>query len=83
MKNTITNCRFGLSICNPIEILKCRAQANKYEHIHYTNLFREILHDEGVRGLFKGFWPLFWREIPGWAIYFWSYEYFKTKSGLD
>ena len=27
--------------------------------------------------MFKGFWPTFFRDVPGWAVYFYAYEAFK------
>lgn len=30
-------------------------------------------------GLYKGGWPLFWRDVPSWGVYFWSYELLKEK----
>jgi solute carrier family 25 carnitine/acylcarnitine transporter 20/29 len=30
-----------------------------------------------MRGLFKGFWATFWRDVPGWAVYFYAYEGLK------
>lgn len=36
----------------------------------------------GPLGLYKGFWPLFWRDVPGWAVFFGSYEWIKNQGGL-
>ena len=30
-------------------------------------------------GFYKGYWITFWREIPGWAAYFGTFEYLKNK----
>lgn len=40
------------------------------------------MRDEGVRGLFRGFWVTFWRDLPSWAAYFWAYELFKLHGGV-
>ena len=29
-------------------------------------------------GFYKGFWATFWRDVPGWAIFFYAYEAFKN-----
>jgi len=32
--------------------------------------------------LYKGFWMLAARDVPGWASYFWTFEYLKGVFGL-
>ena len=66
-------------IMQPIEILKCRAQFNRREHISYVKESRALLSEFGIKGFYRGYWPLVWRDVPGWAIYFWSYEYLKQQ----
>jgi hypothetical protein len=61
----------------PIEVLKIRAQNNKERMINYREYIPKIIKNEGYRGLYKGFWPTFWRDVPGLGLYFFSYEYFK------
>jgi len=51
----------------PIEVLKIRAQNNRS---------RKLL---SYRGLFRGFWPTFWRDVPPLGIYFYTYEYLKSR----
>ena len=34
-------------------------------------------------GLYKGFVAMNVREVPSWAVYFWTYEYFKEKLQLN
>lgn len=38
-----------------------------------------ILRQQGLSGLYRGFWASAWRDIPGWAAYFGSYDYLKSK----
>jgi hypothetical protein len=38
-----------------------------------------IFKDLNFRFLYKGFTPTFFREMPGFAIYFTTYEYLKKK----
>lgn len=33
--------------------------------------------------MYKGYWALFWRDVPGWAVYFWGYEFLKRKLGVQ
>jgi solute carrier family 25 carnitine/acylcarnitine transporter 20/29 len=35
------------------------------------------LKNDGVKGMFKGYWPTFFRDVPGWAVFFYAYELFK------
>lgn len=32
--------------------------------------------------LFKGFTPLVYRDVPGWGVYFYSYDLLKDMFGL-
>ena len=34
---------------------------------------------EGIKGLYRGIVPCFWRDCPFLGIYFWSNEYFQEK----
>jgi len=37
--------------------------------------------EQGIRGLYRGFWACAARDTPGWAIYFSSYEWLKAQEG--
>ena len=39
--------------------------------------------DVNIKFLYKGFTPTFFREMPGFAIYFTTYEYLKKKTFTD
>ncbi len=41
-----------------------------------------MIHDEGYRGIYKGFWATFWRDVPGWGVYFYVYEKLKNILGV-
>ena len=69
-------------ISSPIELLKCKAQASRVETIKYRKVLASILAQEGYKGLFRGFWITFWRDLPSWAAYFWAYELLKDFSGV-
>jgi len=53
---------------------------NKEGRLGYQKEVTNILKDQGVRGLYRGFWASAWRDVPGWGIFFASYEYLKAKS---
>lgn len=67
----------SLSIFVPLELLKCRAQVQKEGDIKYRTIMRDLYRAQGVTGLYRGFWAMAWRDIPGWAAYFASYERLK------
>jgi len=60
-----------------MEVLKCRAQMNKDGYLRYKHEISRMVKLEGFRSLYKGFWPTFWREIPGWGVYFYVYDAYK------
>ena len=33
--------------------------------------------------LYRGYWPLFWRDVPGYAVYFATYDLLKKQLDLD
>lgn len=40
-------------------------------------MIRELYQAQGIVGLYRGFWSMAWREVPGWAAYFGPYEKLK------
>lgn len=67
----------SLSVIVPVELLKCRAQVQREGEIKYRAMVRDLYRAQGVAGLYRGFWAMAWRDIPGWAAYFACYERLK------
>lgn len=81
----------------PTELVKCRLQAMREMATHGKlegglerlkigpfGLTKEILQQEGMKGLFKGLVPTFMREVPGYFFFFGGYEvarHFLTPEG--
>lgn len=73
----------GLALC-PTELVKCRLQAmmevaaskglDSHPRIGPWLLTRQILHQEGVPGFFRGLTATLMREMPGYFVFFGSYE---------
>lgn len=70
----------SLSIFVPFELLKCRAQLSKGPSVSYTAEVSTLIAQQGVSGLYRGFWASAWRDVPGWAAYFASYDWLKNMS---
>ena len=68
----VSNCFFVTP-----DLLKSRAQMTKDGKLSYTREFSRIMQQDGCRGLFRGFWATFWRDVPTWGIYFGCYTKFK------
>ncbi|CAH1985517.1 unnamed protein product [Acanthoscelides obtectus] len=77
----------SLAIC-PTELVKSRVQVQK-ELAKYkfggrkeitgpTQVVSEILERDGVRGMFRGLGATLAREMPGYFVYFYSYEYMRN-----
>ena len=49
----------------------------------YREEIARIYQAKGLRGFFKGYQGLFVRDVPGFAIYFGTYEFFKRCSGVS
>lgn len=71
----------------PTELVKCRLQAMREmrttatgslagsaAHIGPWSLTRQIIRDDGFRGLFRGLVPTAAREVPGYFCFFGAYE---------
>ena len=68
----------SLFVVCPVEVLKCKAQVSTSPDIFYRQIASKIIQKQGVSGLYCAYWPLFWREVPGWGVYFATYDYLKT-----
>lgn len=67
----------------PVELIKVRAQVNNGANLKYREEIPKILKKEGVRGLYRGFFPLFMREVPTFGVYFLSYHLYQRMLGID
>ena len=70
------------SITHPLETLGARLQVDSTKlSFGKSNLalkhYQTLLSTEGWRGLYRGFSMTFIMNIPGSALYMFSYEYFK------
>lgn len=42
--------------------------------------FQSIMKQDGVPGLYRGFWSTCFRDVPRWSVYFGTYEYLKAQN---
>ncbi|KAK4016332.1 mitochondrial ornithine transporter 1 [Daphnia magna] len=74
----------SLTLC-PTELVKCRLQAHqetqglgngksKVRSVGPWVITREIIKNEGLKGMFRGLVPTFAREMPGYFCFFGGYE---------
>ena len=64
------------------DLLKVRAQFNQRAQIRYVDEIKRIYRTEGPRGFLKGYQGMLLRDVPGFACYFFSYEYLKRQFGI-
>jgi hypothetical protein len=69
----------SLTFVVPAELLKCRAQMTIDSKVNYQREITKITREQGAKGLFRGFWATFWRDVPTWGVYFYVYELIKSK----
>ena len=67
----------------PVELIKVRAQQNNLSNLVYRDEVSKILRKDGIKGLYRGFMPMFMREVPTFGIYFLSYHLYQRLLGLD
>jgi hypothetical protein len=65
-----------LTINNPLDLLKVRAQVNRDKPLLYRNAIPLLFKEEGIKGFWKGVTPQL-MATPGTGIYFFTYEYLK------
>lgn len=65
----------GLSVFVPVELLKCRAQMTFNGSMSYMEEIKSLYK---CNGMYKGFWAMFWRDVPGFAAHFLIYEQIKS-----
>ena len=65
------------------ELLKARAQMTKNGRVNYTKEIKLIISQNGYRGLFRGFWALYFQTTIGCAAYFPTYELLKEASMFE
>lgn len=79
-KNLISGCVAGacsLIVYNPTDVIKVRAQLNRETHINYVSAISKLVKFEGFSSLYKGCGALLMRDMPGYGIYFWFYDFLK------
>ena len=68
----------SLIVVLPFDLVKVRAQANEKGVINYKHEIGKLIQAEGAKGLFRGFSPCFWRDVPSFGAYFWINEFIQT-----
>ncbi|KAK2628958.1 hypothetical protein QTJ16_002061 [Diplocarpon rosae] len=62
-------------VSTPTELVKCRAQTSaSHQSASCWKITREILRNEGIKGLYFGGVVTALRDSVGYGFYFWSYE---------
>ena len=47
--------------------------------MNYMAELQLILAQEGPKGMYRGFWATFYRDVPFLGVYFMLFRYFKNK----
>jgi solute carrier family 25 (mitochondrial carnitine/acylcarnitine transporter), member 20/29 len=66
-----------LGLMYPFDIIKSKLQVQEKGSKQYSGSFdclRQILHTDGIRGLYRGVWPCLIRALPANAASFVAYE---------
>lgn len=66
----------------PVDVIKNRMQVGGFGHGGAAGpgnmeMAREVIATRGWRGLYLGMVPTLWRDVPGYAVFFASYEFLK------
>jgi solute carrier family 25 protein 39/40 len=69
----------AVTIVNPLELVRTKMQSEKMSYYEVGQGFRAMVKSEGVRGLWKGYFPTILRDVPFSAIYWATYETIKKQ----
>lgn len=65
----------------PLDLVRRRLQLQgrpgQHHYIGYTDVFKQVVRREGLRGLYAGIVPEYFKVVPGVAIAFCAYELMK------
>jgi solute carrier family 25 carnitine/acylcarnitine transporter 20/29 len=67
---------FGL-IVGPLERFKCLMQVDKIRYSGFGDCVRQVYREGGLRSVFRGTGMTVIRDVPGKAIYFAGYEFWR------
>ena len=57
--------------------LQLEGQRGSQQHVSYRNVFRNVVAQHGMKGLYAGLLPEYYKVVPGVAIAFCTYEFMK------
>mmetsp|Transcript_14585 Transcript_14585/g.21259 ORF Transcript_14585/g.21259 Transcript_14585/m.21259 type:complete len:275 (+) Transcript_14585:31-855(+) len=76
-------------VVSPVELIRCRMQVQsnayttQYQYRSCWDCFLSLLRKEGVAGVYRGSVATAFREVPGYAAQFASYEWSKSHLGTS
>ncbi|XP_030745831.1 solute carrier family 25 member 40-like isoform X2 [Sitophilus oryzae] len=73
----------SVTLVNPLELIRTKMQSEKLSYFELRDALKILLKQDGVKGLWKGIYPTFLRDVPFSAIYWMSYESIKSLYGSD
>lgn len=62
------------TVVGPSERIKCLMQVNKNQYSGFSDCFRQVYKEGGIRSVFRGTGSAILRDVPGNATYFATYE---------
>ncbi|KYQ90883.1 mitochondrial substrate carrier family protein [Tieghemostelium lacteum] len=72
-------------IATPVDVIKIRMQLQGGDHGHSGSNIqtaKSIVSEAGYRGLYRGLGATMYRDVPGLAVFFTSYEMLKRQLGV-
>ena len=76
------SCTCGQLCCYPLSLVRTRLQARITNKVTMLQIFKEILHSDGVIGLYRGLYPNCLKVIPAVSISYLVYERLRTGLGI-
>jgi solute carrier family 25 carnitine/acylcarnitine transporter 20/29 len=67
------------SIVGPLERFKCLMQVDKIRYSGFGDCVRQVYREGGLRSVFRGTGMTVIRDVPGNAIYFAGYEFWRQR----
>ncbi|KAH8396339.1 hypothetical protein KR222_008650, partial [Zaprionus bogoriensis] len=69
----------AVTFVSPIELIRTKMQSQKMTNAEMFSSVRQVMHTQGILGLWRGLPPTILRDVPFSGIYWTCYEYLKSK----
>lgn len=68
---------WAVTLVSPLELIRTKMQSKRLSYREVGTTVRELVNNQGIKGLWRGLGPSLLRDVPFSALYWASYESYK------